>query len=63
MSRPNQWCPKSLLELINSQSVYAPDQSTRNKMSELVRILNVHRPVASNGKHGDLHTPTCGCER
>jgi hypothetical protein len=24
--------------------------------------IDVHRPLGRDGKHGDLHTPTCGCE-
>lgn len=29
----------------------------------LINMIDRHRPVGSDGKHGDLHTPTCGCEK
>ena len=63
MSFPTCWDPKGLAERLNSQSVYAPDQLTRDAIANLVGILSLHRPTKSNGKHGDLHTPTCGCDR
>lgn len=28
----------------------------------LINMIDRHRPLGSNGKHGDLHTATCGCE-
>lgn len=28
----------------------------------LVNMIDRHRPLGSNGKHGDLHTSQCGCE-
>ncbi|WP_311053100.1 hypothetical protein [Rhodococcus qingshengii] len=31
-------------------------------IAELLRDVARQRPVGSNGKHGELHTPTCGCE-
>lgn len=27
----------------------------------LINMIDRHRPLGSNGKHGDLHTDTCGC--
>ncbi|PBI96965.1 hypothetical protein BKP42_36250 [Rhodococcus erythropolis] len=30
-------------------------------IAELLRDIARQRPVGSNGKHGELHTPTCGC--
>lgn len=29
---------------------------------DLIRQVDVHRPLGPNGKHGKLHTTTCGCE-
>lgn len=58
---PEHLHPKGLLEHLNSQAVHAPDWETRDAMVALARVLNQHRPTGSNGKHGDLHTPTCGC--
>lgn len=37
----------------------------REHIDRLQRLINEcdrHRPVGSDGKHRDLHTPTCGCE-
>lgn len=62
MAFPNRWCPKMLQEYLCSQYVYAPDEVTRRAINDLVGILCLHRPTGSNGKHGDLHTPTCGCD-
>ena len=31
-------------------------------MGPLIREIDKHRPLGSNGKHGNLHTSTCGCE-
>ena len=31
-------------------------------METLIRECDRHRPRGADGKHGDLHTPTCGCE-
>ena len=28
----------------------------------LIDEIDRHRPLGSDGKHGNLHTPTCGCE-
>jgi hypothetical protein len=28
----------------------------------LIKEIDIHRPHAANGKHGKLHTETCGCE-
>ncbi|MBD3941961.1 hypothetical protein IF188_09665 [Microbacterium sp. NEAU-LLC] len=32
-----------------------------DQIAELVREIDRHRPLGIDGKHGDLHTPTCGC--
>jgi hypothetical protein len=29
----------------------------------LIDELDRHRPTGRGGKHGNLHTPTCGCSR
>jgi hypothetical protein len=31
-------------------------------LHELVEEIDRHRPSGSDGKHGNLHTTTCGCE-
>ncbi|NKW26819.1 hypothetical protein GS942_16780 [Rhodococcus hoagii] len=62
MSLPQQWCPKILTEHLCSQATFAPDEFTRNEIQRLINVLRLHRPIGSDGKHGRLHTPTCGCE-
>jgi hypothetical protein len=59
---PSHWHPKGLCEYLCNQQTFAPDDRTREAMQDLINLLNEHRPVGSNGKHGDLHTATCGCE-
>lgn len=31
-------------------------------LNGMLRQVNGHRPVGHNGKHGQDHTDTCGCE-
>lgn len=31
-------------------------------LQHLINEIDKHRPLGSNGKHGTLHTETCGCE-
>lgn len=32
------------------------------RLGALIRELDIHRPLGPDGKHGNRHTPTCGCE-
>lgn len=32
------------------------------RLEALIGELDLHRPLESDGKHGNLHTDTCGCE-
>lgn len=34
----------------------------RDRLSRLIDECDRHRPLGSDGKHGNLHTNTCGCE-
>lgn len=37
----------------------------RSDIARLQRLIDEcdrHRPIGSDGKHGDRHTATCGCE-
>lgn len=36
--------------------------SIASAVDVLLDMIDRHRPLAPNGKHGDLHTETCGCE-
>jgi hypothetical protein len=59
---PACWCPKYLREALCKQSTFAPDEPTREAIGVLIRVLDQHRPLGSDGKHGNRHTRTCGCE-
>lgn len=42
------------------QSDWPP--SIASAVDVLIAMIDKHRPLGNDGKHGDLHTPTCGCE-
>lgn len=68
----HEWSPKSLREKLCIQQTHIPpgylEKVTRAYFGELIRILDLHRPLGNDGKHGatgghgNLCTPTCGCE-
>lgn len=58
----DHWCPKMLRERLCQQQTFAPDEATRDEIQSLINLLDTHRPLGPDGKHGDRHTPTCGCE-
>lgn len=68
MNAPDQWCPKWLREALCAQETHIPrtgthlESVTREAFRALFSALDSHRPLRSDGKHGDLHTDTCGCE-
>lgn len=33
-----------------------------DRLQELIDQCDIHRPLGPDGKHGDRHTATCGCE-
>lgn len=33
-----------------------------DRLSRLIAECDRHRPLGSDGKHGSLHTATCGCD-
>ena len=33
------------------------------RLSRLIAEIDRQRPLGSDGTHGNLHTPTCGCPR
>lgn len=37
-----------------------PDQIASG-VDVLIAMIDKHRPLGVDGKHGDLHTATCGC--
>lgn len=32
-----------------------------DRLERLIAECDRHRPLGRDGKHGNLHTPTCGC--
>ena len=34
----------------------------RERIEQIIAEIDRHRPLGPDGKHGELHTPTCGCE-
>lgn len=57
---------KSLREALCTQQT-APrsdnwPEDVRASVSGLINLIDHHRPLGPDGSHGDLHTPTCGCE-
>ena len=34
----------------------------RKRLDNLINEIDRHRALGSDGKHGNLHTATCGCE-
>lgn len=56
-----RWSPKVLREYLCEQQTWAPDTFTRDEIGRLIGVLDLHRPLGTDGKHGTLHTPTCGC--
>jgi hypothetical protein len=62
--------PKSLREsLCVAQSALAmypakPEERARisGHLGEIINQLDLHRPLGVDGKHGDRHTATCGCD-
>jgi len=46
-----------------AQTTYA-DTRIPHDLDRIGRLLSEcerHRPLGPDGRHGDLHTPTCGC--
>jgi len=33
----------------------------KRRIGKLIKELDKHRPLGPDGKHGNLHTETCGC--
>lgn len=33
-----------------------------DRLQRLIAECDRHRPLGQDGRHGDLHTATCGCE-
>jgi hypothetical protein len=56
---------ETLCRLQSLVSVESHDDNKRRDIGQLqgmIDQLDAHRPLGVDGKHGDLHTATCGCE-
>ena len=40
-----------------------PSPSDFARIASIIADIDRQRPLAANGKHGNLHTATCGCEQ
>lgn len=60
------YTPKSLHEAFCYSQTHLPDTPQgnhfRSVLQDLINEMQIHRPLGSNGKHGNLHTQTCGCD-
>lgn len=62
--------PKMLRETLclASSRIAQSDLDQHRKRADIERLQRLidecdrHRPLGPDGKHGDRHTPTCGCE-
>lgn len=61
-SYPMIWDPKGLREHLCVQQAMAPDLWTKAVIGTMISKLDEHRPLGPNGKHGNRHTETCGCQ-
>lgn len=37
-------------------------RGTSLRLQKLINLIDRHRPLDADGRHGNLHTATCGCE-
>lgn len=33
-----------------------------HRLQDILNLIDRHRPLDADGRHGNLHTPSCGCE-
>lgn len=50
------------LQNLTNRSKITDYQKISERLQHLINEIDKHRPLGSDGKHGNLHTPTCGCE-
>jgi hypothetical protein len=54
---------KTLREALCRQQVNLEvPESVELEVGMLINLIDFHRPLGADGKHGNLHTETCGCE-
>ena len=55
--------PKMLRETLCAAQAQVRNLVHSDRIGRLIAECDRHRPLGSDGKHGDLHTATCGCDR
>lgn len=55
---------ETLCKVFNNTDLFGRDWTEHDtaRIQRLIHECDRHRPLGTDGKHGDLHTPTCGCE-
>lgn len=55
---------KMLREALCRSQANSPQWPTEvsEAVNNLIKLIDSHRPLGSDGKHGNRHTLTCGCE-
>lgn len=48
--------------LVHGRFTYDRADEHIERLGLVILELDRHRPLGPNGKHGDRHTATCGCE-
>lgn len=54
---------KSLRETLARVQTSPIDADDSDRIGRIIAEIDRQRPLGTDGKHGDLHTPTCGCDR
>lgn len=49
--------------LLQGAAAWRHEEGHSERIGRLIAEIDRQRPLDPDGKHGDLHTPTCGCER
>jgi hypothetical protein len=62
MMRETLCLAQSALLRGNETDDYRTSESTAKRIQHLINEIDRHRPLGSNGKHGNWHTQTCGCK-
>lgn len=53
--------PKMLRETLCLAQSVITSKMHLDRIQQLIDECDRHRPLGIDGKHGNLHTPTCGC--
>ncbi len=53
---------KMLAEDLMRRECEPMPEDVRSAIDDLLRLVEHHRPLGTNGKHRDHHTLTCGCD-